>query len=119
MAFLDAPRDFIGSSFDAVRSAYRQIAAVVNRINSGKFNCIHRPAGADFTLTANAASTTLTDARLAVNSIVIFQPMTANAAAALTGLYVTAANMNNGSWVVTHANNAQNDRTYRVAILGG
>lgn len=92
-----------------------QIGQVVNRINSGKVN-----ASIDVTLTANAASTTITDARLASTSILLFDPVTAHAATELAAgtLYVLAANRTNGSATITHANNAQTDRTFRVLIIG-
>lgn len=93
----------------------RELATAINRVNGGKMNVT-----LDVTLTANAASTMISDARLAVGSFVGFLPMTANAAAELGAgtLYVTAANMNNLTWTVTHANNAQTDRTFRLVILG-
>lgn len=92
-----------------------RVKQVVNRINSGKINaCI------DVTLNANAASTTIADARLANTSSVLFDPMTAHAAAELAAgtLYVTAANRGNGSWILTHANAATTDRTFRLTIIG-
>lgn len=73
---------------------------------------------ADLTLTANATTTTMTDARLSPFSVLTFMPTTATAATALGGLYVAAATMNNGSCVVTHANTADTDKTFRVAIHG-
>jgi hypothetical protein len=120
MAFLNAPTDIGSDSWAGVRTFARAIASVVNRINTGKINAVYRVAEADFTLTANAASSTLTDARLTAFSHVAFDPMTANAAAELAAgtLYVTSANRNNGSFVLTHANNAQTDRTFRVLIIG-
>ena len=116
--FLNSPTDIGEDSFAGVRTFARSNASVVNRINSGKLNAVYRVADADFTLTANAASTTLTDPRLTAFSFVGFMPMTANAAAALATTYVTSANMNNGSWTISHANNAQTDKTFRLLILG-
>ena len=74
----------------------------------------------EVTLTANAASTVVTDARLSYFSAIDFDPMTANAAAELGAgtLYVTQANRINGQFTLTHANNAQADRTFRMTILG-
>ena len=88
---------------------------IVERINRGKIN-----ASIDVTLTANAASTTITDARLASTSALLFDALTANAAAELAAgtIYVLAANRTNGSAIITHANNAQADRTFRVLIIG-
>jgi|GEM_PF-983154 len=81
----------------------------------GKFDCT-----AEITLTANAATSTLIDHRLSPQSAVIFDPRTANAAAELYGgtMYVLTANRGDGSWTITHANNAQADRTFTVLILG-
>ena len=33
-------------------------------------------------------------------------------------LYVLTANRTNDAWTVTHANNAQVDRSYQVAVIG-
>ncbi len=81
----------------------------------GKFDCTQ-----EFTLTANAATSTLTDYRLSPQSFVDFDPQTANAATekAAGTLYVLTANRGDGAWTVTHANNANADRTYTVVILG-
>ena len=70
------------------------------------------------TLTANAASTTLTDNLLTADSVITFMPTTANAAAEIGAgtMYVSARN--NGSFTIAHANNAQTDRTFYY-IRGG
>lgn len=70
------------------------------------------------TLTANVASTTLTDARISFRSPILLQPTTANAAAELGNgtLYIAESGRGNGSVVITHANNAQADRVYRILI---
>lgn len=93
----------------------REIARATNRHNQGKFNAV-----ADLTLTANAASTTLTDPRLTLGSFIEFDPTTANAATekAAGTMYVLAANRASGSFTVTHANNVQTDRTFKVLIIG-
>lgn len=67
------------------------------------------------TLTASAASTVVTNANCATASAVKLNPTTANAAAALATTYWVAAN---GSFTITHANNAQTDRTFTYAIQG-
>jgi len=99
------------------------LAAAINRHNRGKMNFAVDQLGTGtltVTLTANAASTTVTDERLSYYSTVVFDPMTANAATekAAGTLYVTQANRKNGSWTLTHANDASVDRTFRMAILG-
>ena len=111
----NAPRDAGGSEPDLIRQFARQIASVVNRLNRGKFNVT-----GTVTLTEDETTTVLTDERLTINSVVVFDPETANAAAELYGasMYVLTADRNNGSWTITHANNSQTDRTFTYAILG-
>jgi uncharacterized secreted protein with C-terminal beta-propeller domain len=74
----------------------------------------------ELTLTANAATSTLTWKGLSPQSVVVFDPKTANAAAELYGgtMYVLTANRGNDVWTVTHASNAQTDRTFQVAVIG-
>ena len=68
------------------------------------------------TLTANAASTTVTAPNCGTGSAVLLSPTTANAATALATTYVST--ISNGAFVLTHANNAQTDRIFRVVTLG-
>ena len=74
----------------------------------------------EVTLTANAASTTITDLRISIQSCLVWDPRTANAAAELGAgtLYILDANRGKGTVTVTHANNAQSDRTFFLAIIG-
>jgi hypothetical protein len=99
------------------------LAGAINRLVRGKANYAVDQSGdgsLTVTLTANAASTTVTDERLSYYSTVVFDPMTANAATELANgtLYVTQANRKNGVFTLTHANGASVDRTFRMAILG-
>lgn len=84
---------------------------VLNSVLAGRLNVT-----AELTLTANVATTTLTDARLSAQSFIGLCPLTANAAAAVGTTYISARN--EGSCVVTHANNAQTDRDFSVLIIG-
>jgi hypothetical protein len=88
---------------------------VLQQIRSGKLEVV-----GELTLTAGAASTAVTDIRVSPQSVIVWHPRTANAAAELAAgtMYITDANMGSGSMVVTHANNAQVDRTFRFAVLG-
>lgn len=89
----------------------RLIAEAANRHNQGKFNC-----ALAVTLTANVATTTITDIRITANSVLSFMPTTAHAAAELATLYVT--NPQSGSAVLNHANNGNTDRTFNMGIFG-
>ena len=88
---------------------------VLQAMRSGKLDCL-----AELTLTAGSASTTLTDVRISPQSVFVWHPTTANAAAELAAgtMYVLAADQTNGSAIVQHANNAQVDRSFRLAIIG-
>ncbi len=69
------------------------------------------------TLAANAASTVVTDPRVTATSIITFSPKTANASAEIGagGMYVSAQVAGTG-FTITHANNAQADRSFSYII---
>lgn len=88
-------------------------ALAINQLASGRSN-----ATGTFTLTANAASTVVSNDNFASGSVPLFTPTTSNAVAELANgtMYVSARA--NGSFTLVHANNAQIDRTFIYAILG-
>ena len=92
-----------------------KVALTVNGMLRGRMNT-----GGTITLTINVATTTITDDRISIDSTFVLVPTTANAAAELGNgtLYMAEAGRVNGSIVVTHANNAQADRTFRVVVIG-
>lgn len=68
------------------------------------------------TLAAGVTTTTVTAPFVvAAGSGISLMPTTANAAAALATTFLTPAN---GSFTITHANNAQTDRTFRWSARG-
>lgn len=69
-----------------------------------------------FTLTANVTTTTVLDARFESHQSVVWSPTTANAAAAMTNVYVSTRNQ--GEFVLTHSNTATTDRTFTYIIAG-
>jgi len=87
-----------------------QINLSIRELASGRSN-----AHGTFTLTTSTTSTIVINANCAAASCVKITPTTANAAGALATTYIAAAN---GSFSVTHANNAQTDRTFTYAIQG-
>ena len=62
------------------------------------------------TLTASATSSTLTDARISGNSVILFMPTTANGRTALNTLHVSARA--SGSATLTHASSGNTDQTF-------
>lgn len=89
----------------------RRIIEAIQQITQGRTN-----AGGSVTLTANAASTTVTAQVCGSGAGVFLFPKTANAAAALATTYV--GTVSNGSFVITHANNAQADKSFFWIALG-
>ena len=91
----------------------RRVVDVVNNMLRGKLNAV-----LPVTLAANAATTTVIDARISAFSALLFSPLSAHAAAEIAagGFYVSA--QQSGQAVLTHANNAQADRNFNMAILG-
>lgn len=110
------PPDTPGSQNpDALYRHAQQTAAAVKLAMQGRLNAV-----VEVTLTAGAASTVWSDPRLTSTAAVLFDPMTANAAAELAAgaLYVTSANRLNQQWTLTHANAGTTDRTFRALIIG-
>ena len=70
------------------------------------------------TLTANVASTIVTDARAGANSVILFMPQTANASTEIGNGTIYVATQGKQTFTITHANAASVDRTFRYAILG-
>lgn len=114
-SFPKAPEGAVGEDPKSMLQALRRVAGVLNSALTGKLNAL-----GEVTLVAGGATTTLTDARLTIGSFIKFDPMTANAATELAAgtLYVLEANRRNGSFVLTHANNAQTDRTFKYFVVG-
>lgn len=113
--FLHLPPPATLNSFADVTAYLRRILDSLNSLRRGKIECV-----TELTLTANAGTTALVDPRLSPQSVVVFDPLTANAAANAAGvnMYVLEANRGNGTWTVTHPNQVTTDRTFRVAIIG-
>src|SRR5262245_38245403 len=90
-----------------------KLALAINELASGRSN-----ATGTFTLTASAGSTTVTAPTCGAGSIPVLTPLTAHAAAELGNGTIYVSAVLNGSFTVTHANNAQTDRMFAFACLG-
>ncbi len=66
------------------------------------------------TLTAGQATTVVADRRVGIDSVIVFSPMTANAAGET--MYVSATGA--GTFTITHQNAASTDRTFNYIIIG-
>lgn len=105
--------DFNYVKLPAAGANPRQTAQAVNLLIDGKFNAI-----GSVTLTASAASTAVTDYRAGPDSVIVFTPTTANAAAEQGGgtMYLSARAKQ--GFTLTHANNSQTDRTFLYIVIG-
>jgi len=93
----------------------RLLGETVARMMQGKTNNT-----GTVTLTASAATTTITDATIGYASAVIFIPVTSNAAAEIKNgtLYYANTSRKNGQLTVNHANNSQTDRDFQYVVVG-
>jgi hypothetical protein len=71
------------------------------------------------TLTPAATLTVVDWPNCSVDSHILLMPRTANAAAALATTYIAVADIVQGSFTITHANNAQVDRIFSFLCIGG
>lgn len=91
----------------------RAVASAVNLLLDGKFN-----ATGSFTLAANTTTTTVTDFRSGKDSVILYSPTTANGSAEIGAGTIYVSTRNAESFVVTHANNAQTDRSFMYVVIG-
>jgi alcohol dehydrogenase class IV len=91
----------------------REVASAINLLIDGKNN-----ATGTFTLTASTTTTTVSDLRAGTNSVITYVPTTANASAEIGAGTIFISARNDESFVLTHANNSQSDRTFIYAIIG-
>src|SRR5262249_15807123 len=91
-----------------------KIVRAVRDLFEGRSNAV-----GSFTLTPNASSTTVTAPNCGAGSTVLAFAKTANAAAEIGNGTMYIGTVSNGSFVVTHANNAQPHRPFLYFPLGG
>jgi hypothetical protein len=108
----------IGKYFANPLDWCRKLTDVVNGILQGRTNNY-----GTVTLTANAATTTITFAqgRLSQNTTFLIFAKTANAAADMgsaTSVYESSRSVVNNTLTLTHPNNANADKTFGYALIG-
>ncbi len=86
----------------------------INQLIRGRSN-----ASGTVTLTASATTTVITSEIFNEDAGIFLCPTTANAAAELAAGTCYASTIAAGSVTLTHANNAQTDRTFRYVVIGG
>jgi hypothetical protein len=88
-----------------------RLAVAVNQLMDGNSNNT-----GTFTLRPNETTTVVTDTRFSANQGVWWVPLTANAAAAQAGMFISSRRRN--EFTITHASNAQVDREFLYVRFG-
>jgi hypothetical protein len=91
----------------------RKINTAINQLAQGRSNAV-----GSVTLIANAAATTVAAGNCGAGSVVLLSPLTAHAAAELGNGTIFVSMVTNGSFTLTHANNAQTDRSFGFVAIG-
>lgn len=73
------------------------------------------PGRGEITLTANATTTTLTDAHIGPTRKVLLIPKTANAAAIANTVYI--GTIADATATITHASDANTDKTFHYVVI--
>jgi len=89
----------------------RAVAEILNNAMDGKTNNT-----GTITLRSSATTTTLNDARISPESVIIMTPMTSNAAKEFGTCYVSSRTK--GSAVLTHQNTGHSDLLYTYVVIG-
>ena len=92
-------------------TAARRQAEAINALIAGRLDVL-----GSVTLAANETTTAVVDPSFESNQVPLLVPTTANAAAALSGLYVS--DRGQGGFTLTHANTGTTDRTFLYVRLG-
>lgn len=87
------------------------VRVILNRTVRGKLNT-----NGQFSLTANATETTVSDILIDSTSVFSLMPMTANAASAVSSLYLST--LGNGYAVWAHASSSASDKVFRYSVIG-
>jgi hypothetical protein len=91
----------------------RKVNTAINQLAQGRSN-----AAGTVTLAVNQASTTVAAPNCGAGSVVLLSALTAHAAAESGNGTIWVNAVAKGSFTLTHANNAQNDRTFGWVALG-
>lgn len=88
-----------------------RLAVAVNQLMAGSSNNVGR-----FTLRANETTTAVNDSRFGSEQGVWWVPLTANAATAQGGMFISSRSRN--EFTISHASNAQTDREFLYVRFG-
>lgn len=101
-------------SLDLSNLSPRRLYDAITQLIQGRGNYV-----GTVTLRAGQTTTVVSFVNCSIDCKPVLYPQTANAAAAAATTYIKAADVLNGSFVITHANIGTTDRTFSFAALGG
>lgn len=85
----------------------QRLAQAIRDLFAGRSNAV-----GTVTLTANSATSVVTALNVGADSRIFLMATTANAAAEAGGTALRISSVGSGTFTITHANNAQADRTF-------
>jgi len=94
------------------KSDNRDNIRVTNLALNGKLNSTF-----EVTLTANTTTTAVTSIYISPKSLLFPMPTTSNAAVELASGTMYFSTVGDGTATITHANNAQTDRSFKVLVI--
>ena len=89
----------------------RLVSTTLNNVMDGKINST-----GEITLRASQTTTTLEDARIGGDSVIVFMPITANGKTAENDLFVSARQ--SGQATLNHASSGNTDQNFAYIIVG-
>lgn len=99
-------------SLSPLEKDVRRIVDAVIQLVTGRQNSV-----GDVTLRANQTTTVVSFPNCSKDCRVFLSPRTANAAAAIPTTYISS--IEQGGFTITHASNAQVDKTFGFLCIGG
>lgn len=91
----------------------RRLVDTIRQLAEGRSNAV-----GVVTLRANQVTTAVPAPTCGVGTNILMFPATANAAAALATTFILVANVTAGQFIISHANNAQVDKTFYWLAVG-
>lgn len=93
------------------KDAFRRLTHTANQLLNGKsFN------KGSFTAAASASSTVVNDPRVGVDSVILWMPLTNNAALLDGTIYISSRGK--GTFTVAHENTVSTDQDFEYAVIG-
>jgi hypothetical protein len=91
----------------------RKVNTVIRQLLEGRSNAV-----GTFTVNPSTTLTTVITPNVGLQSIILWQPTTANAAAQMATLYCATTDVAKGQFTLHHASNATTDQIFNYLAVG-